>query len=304
MKRTSGWLPYWDPQGGLASARAAGCADVCLFHWEITQGGGIRDLWEANASPKDILAIRKSGIPYLISTTTTFNGRGLLEVLHSGKAYKALAQAHVDVARKYGASGIDLDWESINFGTDGAAPQIANALVLFTQELKAAAGSMTVSVTLPGRTERAPGDWAIYDYKALGRIADQVRLMAYDFHEASSAPGPIAPTPYVKEVLAYALARVDPQKLILGVAGYGYDWHAPGEAVNVPARDLRVLEQRGGAVSTWDSQAAEQRITYPGHEAWLSIAQSVQKRRRMAENAGINGVSLWSLGEEQPGSWD
>ena len=91
--RTSGWLPYWDPRGGLASAQAARCADVCLFHWEITQGGGIRDLWEANVSPKDLLAIRKAGIPYLISTTTTFNGRGLLEVLHSGKAYKALATA-------------------------------------------------------------------------------------------------------------------------------------------------------------------------------------------------------------------
>lgn len=302
--RTSGWLPYWNPQGGLKSAIAAKCADVCLFHVEVTQGGGFRDLWEANVSAKDTLAIRKAGIPYLLSTTTTFNGRGLLDVLHSGKAYKALAQAHVDLARKYGASGIDLDWESINFGTDGAAPQIANALVLFTAELKAAAGSMTVSVTVPGRTARAPGDWAVYDYKALGYHADQVRLMAYDFHEASSAPGPVAPTEYVKDVLQYALARVDASKLILGVAGYGYDWQAPGEAVNVSAKDAGALAAKPGAVSTWDWKSAEQKITYPGHEAWISVAESVQKKRRIAEKAGVNGVSLWSLGEEQPGSWE
>lgn len=300
---TSGWLTYWNPVEGLRSARAAKCANVCLFHYEVTGGGGIRDLWADNVSKRDLDAIRQSRIPYLVSTTTTMNGQDFLRMLSGGKALRALAQAHVELASRYGAVGVDLDWESINFGTAGESNKVANTLVLFVQELRSALGGMSLSVTVPGRTMRAPGDWAVYDYAALGRIADQLRLMAYDYHEASSAPGPVAPVDYVKDVLEYASARVEPRKLVLGVAGYGYDWSGPGAGVNVSARNAPALESKPDARAAWQSGPNELRILYPGHEAWISTGESIRKRARVAEKYGVPMVSVWSLGEEDPGTW-
>ena len=62
------------------------------------------------------------------------------------------------------------------------------------------------------------------DYAALGHSADRVVVMAYDWHWAFSAPGPIAPTWWVDDVLDYATSVVPPEKLALGVGLYGYDW--------------------------------------------------------------------------------
>ena len=43
-----------------------------------------------------------------------------------------------------------------------------------------------------------------YDYAALGRHADLVTVMAYEFHGAWGGPGPVAPYDGVERVLASA----------------------------------------------------------------------------------------------------
>ena len=63
--------------------------------------------------------------------------------------------------------------------------------------------------------------------KTLANWADSVDyevLMAYDEHEESSSPGPIASLDWVDRVLEAALKDVPENKLVLGIASYGYDW--------------------------------------------------------------------------------
>jgi spore germination protein YaaH len=68
--------------------------------------------------------------------------------------------------------------------------------------------------------------WAgAYDYAALGRHADLITLMAYDYHGAWGGPGPLAPADWVDQVLAFATSQLPADKVLLGLAFYGYDWN-------------------------------------------------------------------------------
>ena len=61
-----------------------------------------------------------------------------------------------------------------------------------------------------GETDR--GYW-VYDYAAMGRVVDHIRIMAYDYSTGSD-PGPMAPLAYVREVIAAAKQAVDPDGIL------------------------------------------------------------------------------------------
>ena len=74
--------------------------------------------------------------------------------------------------------------------------------------------------------------WAgAYDYAALGAHADLITVMAYDYRGAWSEPGPVAPYDWVEQVLAFATSQIPPEKVLLGLAFYGYDWNTTSGTV-------------------------------------------------------------------------
>ena len=48
--------------------------------------------------------------------------------------------------------------------------------------------------------------------------------MAYDEHDTPNAPGPVASAGFVQNVLRTFSLVVPPDKLVLGIGDYGYDW--------------------------------------------------------------------------------
>ncbi len=65
---------------------------------------------------------------------------------------------------------------------------------------------------------------AVYDDAALGRVADQVRVLAYDEHTGTTGPGPIASTGWVEAIARYIASQGPPAKVELGVPLYGRHW--------------------------------------------------------------------------------
>ena len=121
-------------------------------------------------------------------------------------------------------AGIDLDYENLHAGD-------RQAFTTFVTRLARAlhARGKVLSVAVFAKTTNAGTDPRnlAQDYAAIGRAADQVRLMAYDYHWASSPPGPVAPISWVRAVLRYARTQIPASKIILGVPLYGYDWVGP-----------------------------------------------------------------------------
>ena len=54
---------------------------------------------------------------------------------------------------------------------------------------------------------------AVYDYAALGRAADRVRVMAYDEHNCFTGRGPVSSLPWVRQVVAYTLENIPASKV-------------------------------------------------------------------------------------------
>lgn len=90
-----------------------------------------------------------------------------------------------------------------------------------------------VCAALPAATE---GNFSVggenwLDYEAFGAYFDHVAVMTYDFAWSGSAPGPIAPYFWIKQVYDWATSVIDPEKILMGVPAYGQNWsiHAPVE---------------------------------------------------------------------------
>jgi spore germination protein YaaH len=162
------------------------------------------------------------------------------------------------------------------------------------------------------------GEWAAgYDYRALGQAADFLTLMTYDHFNRSTPAGPIAGFEWVKKALAYAEARIPPEKLLLGIALYGREWTDVGE--NTSSRSLtteavRELRGRWDAKTQWDEQwrspwfqvqtgAATHTVWYEDPRSWtekLNLIRDDHLRGFAAWRLGFEGANFWSLAGIKP----
>ena len=63
-----------------------------------------------------------------------------------------------------------------------------------------------------------------YNFKELSNYNDYVILMAYDQFSDGTGPGPISHQKWIEGAVDDAIKKIPINKLILAVAGFGYDW--------------------------------------------------------------------------------
>jgi spore germination protein len=147
----------------------------------------------------------------------------------------------------------------------------------------------------------------VYDYAALAHVADRVQVMAYDDHSPGGAAGPIAPLPWVRQVIAYARSQSAPSHYELGVPAYGYDWYGPRSATAVYASQATALASRVHARIHWSKVEGEETFSYrvaqDNHTVWVENAVADYERATLARNAGFAGIAIWAAGYEQPALW-
>ena len=104
-----------------------------------------------------------------------------------------------------------------------------NQYISFLKSLKDALGSTKLFVALaPKNSDEQKGKlYTSHDYYAIGKIANYVILMTYEWGYTYGEPLPIAPINEVKKVIKYAKSKIDTKKIIMGIPNYGYDWTLP-----------------------------------------------------------------------------
>ena len=155
------------------------------------------------------------------------------------------------------------------------------------------------------------GEWgASYDYQNLGNAADFLVLMAYDQHGRATAPGPIAGYDWVKEALDYAIRRVPPAKLLLGVPLYGREWIENGQDTSsrsLSFQDTRALLARAGMNARWDSERRSSWFQYQNgagqHTAWFDDQRSLREKLHLVRQYRLRGFAAWRLGFEDSDFW-
>ncbi|NLG33092.1 MAG: hypothetical protein GX550_06190, partial [Syntrophomonadaceae bacterium] len=190
--------------------------------------------------------------------------------------------------------GVNIDFELIN-------PKDAEAFTTFLRELKTSLGpDYVLSVAVFARTGNE--NWPTpYEYREIGKIADKVIVMAYDYSYKTSAPGPIAPIWWIKQVIAYMGNNIPKEKLLLGMPTYGYDWNSSGSAVTVTQPRLLDLKKKYELKENFDNESMSPYYTYVDHKGqyhqiWLENEKSLQEKYDLAVENGWGGISFWRIG--------
>jgi spore germination protein len=298
------WLPVWDERGtsSLGPALENGVTEVSPT-WATVRPGGALAL--TPPAPEVVLRLGQEGVLVVPLVQNFDDGAWQGEMVADILADPVLARAHrealIEAALTNGWDGIDIDYENL---PPMAGPQFIDFLTALRDDLHQ--HDLMLSVAVPARESDDDSGTLAYSYQKLGQVADQVRLMTYDHSWSTSEAGPVAPVEWIEAVVAYAVERVPREKVMLGLATYGYDW-VGGSGKNLQATDAVALAERVGVEPTWDDNAAASTFDYSedgqAHTVWYENARSLELKQRIALAEGLRGVAIWHLGGEDPGVW-
>ncbi len=212
--------------------------------------------------------------------------------------------AIVALVQRHDYAGVDIDYENLHAGD-------RQAFSTFVRDLAAALHphGKLLSVAVFAKTSNAGTDPRnlAQDYAAIGQAADQVRLMGYDYHWATSAPGPIAPVGWIRDVLRYAKTQIPASKIILGIPLYGYDWSG-GHGTAISWLQALRLSRQYHVPPRYNVTSQAPWFSYTDraghkHTVWFENGASSRAKFDLAQGAGIAGVYLWMYGYEDSGTW-
>ena len=211
--------------------------------------------------------------------------------------------------QQHGFDGIDIDYE-------GLGRENREIFTTFSQALTAQfhAAHKQVAITVEARLNNdVPMDW----YK-LGQSADELRVMAYDYHgQTTDVPGPIAPIGWLQQIMQYAQSNVSPNKLVIGLGDYGYDWQAGSNGAWNGAGITRdqamalassyhqtIVHQTGIDPRGYDVGSVPE-FTYTDsnghqHDVWYEDADSLQAKETLVSQYHPAGIIFWTVGLTQP----
>lgn len=226
----------------------------------------------------------------------------LRDFLRDGPAQAALITELLAKLRNpaYSFSGVTIDFEGLKEAASAAD------YVRFLQDLKAQLGDFTLSVAVP------PVDYYKgYDLREIGKLADTVILMAYDYtHNESKLPS--APLPLVNDAVVTALESIPKEKLVLGVSKQANQWiTASGVTGNALSPAIADVERRlgmAGVAKTFEMPYFLTKAAFTdergSHELYYEDTTSIAKKLWLAKFYGLKGVSLWFMGNFTAADWE
>jgi spore germination protein len=217
---------------------------------------------------------------------------------------KAVLNA-VKLVHTHGYDGLNIDFESIPAGD---RPHYTAFITELATGLHAL--NLTLMISVPAVEQDNPSDsWAgAYDYPTLGGIVDVMQVMTYDENGPWGSIGPVAGLDWVTQCIAYTVSVVPKHKISQGLNAYGYDWTSPNVGVSISYKDFPALIAQVKAVPVFDTTTSSMHFSYElngkAHTVWYDNNQTVYLKVKEAVHAGVQGVSMWSIGQEDITFWN
>ncbi|MEH7179760.1 glycosyl hydrolase family 18 protein [Neobacillus vireti] len=203
------------------------------------------------------------------------------------------------------------DYQGVVIDFEMVRPEDRENLNQFIKQLAAKLHrfKMHVLIALPPMTgDKIPQYYSGYDYRTLGKYADKLFLMTYNWHWPGGPSGPIAPISEIRPVLNYAISVVPKSKLMLGIPQYAYDWTINGEnrkgaaystqnAINQYIKHESEVFYDEKASSPWFRYVDENQKL---HEVWFEDPRSLLAKFRLVKEYGLGGMGCWHLGTSMP----
>lgn len=261
---------------------------------ELNDAAIVSRSWQRNVIPLLMIRNFKNGefSPELI-------GNILGNPIYRNHLIKSLVQ----LARHRGFGGVSIDFEFI-------PPNRREEFTLFLRNLKTELGDLLLHVNIHAKSEDLPTNRIVgaYDYRAIGDAVDLVAVMTIDYGYPTGPPDPIAPIWWIEKVLRYATTHINPRKLQISLALYGYD-KVVGTNIT---KALSVQGAQNQAISNGSNIEYDQMAQAPWyrywsgrdeHIVWFEDIRSYIEKYKLIDLYQIAGTTFWQVSLPAPQNW-
>lgn len=173
-------------------------------------------------------------------------------------------------------------------------------------------GFIVMSALAPKISADQPGVlYEAHDYAEQGRIADYIIIMTYEWGYTYGPPLAVSPINEVRRVLDYAVTEIPPEKILMGMPNYGYDWTLPFMR-GTPAQSVSLtqavdLALRYGVEIQFDEQAQTPYFYYTDngtqHVVWFDDPRSIDSKLQLIDDYKLAGASWWTVNRCYVPNW-
>lgn len=278
------------------------------FSYGITPEGGLVQLDDQNL----INAANRAGIkPMMVLTpmdeTGMFSDRLAAQVLSNPAARDNLVNNIEANVKSKGLFGVDFDFEYIPVVNRDQYTALIGAAA---ERLNPQGYMVTAALAPKTSTEQAGLLYQGHDYYGVGQAANLVLLMTYEWGYTFGPPMAVSPINQVRKVLDYGVTQISPEKILMGMPNYGYDWPLPFVKGTTRAEKITNGEgftraARYGVPVQFDPVSQAPNYHYydnqgVDHEVWFDNEASIKARLSLVNEYGLAGVGYWNIMDFDP----
>ena len=295
-----GFYVNWDDNSYAALRRALPKLDWVVPTWLSVQGPDMALKSNLDAKALDLIRRDKPGVAILPllqnAVDGNWDGAGLQRLLADPGARRTrIAQigAFLELHR---LQGVTVDFETVPAGAQ-------KNLQAFLAEMSAAFAPHGWDIVLA-----MPFDDAAWDYDAYANVVDFEMLMAYDEHWSEASPGSIASQSWFERTLDKRMRSLDPDRVIIAIGAYGYDWRQGKHADDVSFQEAMRIAKDSEADIDFDQETENPHFSYREddgsvHHVWFLDGVTAFNQIHAADVYQPYGYAVWRLGSEDPSLW-
>ncbi len=303
-----GFAPYWALHSAT-SFDVSGYSTIAYFSIGVNANGTLDKSdagWAGFESQQFVNLINRahSAGDRVVLTASCFTQGSLNTLTHSPQAQQTLAASLVTAVKSKNLNGVNIDFEGQGSG-DRAG------LVALMDTVTSALHGVDPhwQVTMDTYASSAGDSAGFYDIENLKSVVDGFFVMAYQLNVASKSSTPSILTdqtfPLATTIAQYA--AVTAKKVILGLPTFGYSWPTAGDAMGEPALGAASIITAGNEISSghpvyWDpyTQTAWSSYLTNGqwYQAYFMDPNALYQVAKRASNAGLSGVGMWAMGDD------
>lgn len=271
------------------------------FSYTLTPEGDLSAPDDSNLANR---AVRSAVMPLMVVTNLYdggFDTDALSMILNDPLLQQKLIEGIVTELQSKPYYGVNMDMEYI-------APADREAYNSFLESLAQRIRPLGYILTVALAPKISAGQQGLlyeaHDYAAQGRIADYIILMTYEWGYTYGPPLAVSPINEVRRVLDYAVTEIPPEKLLMSLPNYAYDWTLPYTR-GTPAQSLGLaaaaeLAAQNNAEIMFDETAQTPYFSYTAadgrpHVVWFDDPRSIAAKLALVDEYNLAGVSWWTV---------
>lgn len=295
----SAFYVAWDPQSLMSLRRNIKNLNLVFPEWFFIdpKTGDLK----TNVDPEGFKVIKRTGVAVMPILSNNYNqefhSEGIGKILNDPQKRMVLINKVATQCLKYHFKGINIDFEDLNLASD-------QVLIDFMADLSSVFKKNNLLITMDVMTDNDD-----YNIKKLNPYVDYFVLMAYDEYSADSDSGPISSQKWVEQQTDKMIEKTSPQKIILGLGAYGYDWSGNTEQ-NISVTYMQAITKANASKATinFDDNTFNLNYSYNDnnnniHTVFFNDAASIFNTMRFSSEYPLAGTAIWRLGSEDSRVW-